>query len=93
MNPVARLMTTNGDAIVVVIPVPTVAAVPEDVVILVLIPNRHLRLPATPVVAAVLVEAAEVQGAEALIRGSGMSAQSVAAFVPQAVPVTIGSTK
>ena len=87
MNPVARLMTTNGDAIVVVIPVPTVAAVPEDVVLLVLIPNRHLRLPATP------VEAAEVQGAEALIRGSGMSAQSVAAFVPQAVPVTIGSTK
>lgn len=87
MNPVARLMTTNGDAIVVVIPVPTVAAVPEDVVLLVLIPNRHLRLPATPVVAA------EVQGAEALIRGSGMSAQSVAAFVPQAVPVTIGSTK
>ena len=87
MNPVVRLMTTNGDAIVVVIPVPMVAAVPEDVVILVLIPNRHLRLPATPVVAA------EVQGAEALIRGSGMSAQSVAAFVPQAVPVTIGSTK
>ena len=92
MNPVVRLMTTNGDAIVVVIPVPMVAAVPEDVVLLVLIPNRHLRLPATPVVAAE-VQGAEVQGAEALIRGSGMSAQSVAAFVPQAVPVTIGSTK
>lgn len=77
MNPVVRLMTTNGDAIVVVIPVPMVAAVPEDVVLLVLIPNRHLRLPATPVVAA------EVQGAEALIRGSDMPVTLAPVFALQ----------
>lgn len=68
MNPVARLMTTNGDAIVVVIPVPTVAAVPEDVVLLVLIPSRLHLLPEVQVAAVPapeiqdLVQALEVQG-------------------------------
>ena len=76
MRPVARLTVTKPDVLAGLIPVPMVAEVQENVVLLALILNRlHRRLPVAP---------AEAQAADRLVEAPtrGSSGQFLTRLVP-----------